>query len=545
VSLTHLAAGVGGDLLMPLRELLRWLGEQALAIALGLVLGAGLARWMRARSLHWSWALLGFAVIVLARNALPVPEPLAIATGSAARTGRRWHREDIESGSDLRAHAHSLRTPLDAARTLPSRIATTLATVAGTSLVSRQGRDDALLLGHDERGRGVRIAVAEGRHGLVVGATGSGKTVTQTAIAVHAITRGAAAIVIDPKGDEAMRSCLREAARRTHRVFVEWSPRGPSVYNPYARGSETEIADKLLGGERFTEPHYLRQAQRYIGHLVRALRVAGRETSLSAVVEHLEPARLEALARTLPDAPARSIHAYLDGLTARQRADLSGIRDRLAVLAESDVGSWLDPATEAGARIELLTAIRGGAVVYFSLESDRRPLLTQMVGAAIVQDLLTAVAALQGRPRPALVVIDEFSALAAREVVRLFGRARSAGLSLLLGTQELADLRPPGGERVLEQVVGNLSLLIAHRQVVPASAELIAALAGDRGAWRVSRHSDGRSTHTRTRERRLEADRVMRLPQGWGAVLELADGHRARVVHVQPPELYAPGGDRR
>jgi type IV secretory pathway TraG/TraD family ATPase VirD4 len=243
----------------------------------------------------------------------------------------------------------------------------------------------------------------------------------------------------------------------------------------------------------------------------------------------------------LPEEVADATHRYLDSLTPRQRSDLSGIRDRLAVLAESDVGKWLDPEVTAGQRIQLLDAIRGGAVVYFGLDADRRPLLTQMLGAAIVQDLLTAVAALQRRPRPAIVLIDEFSALGSREVVRLFGRARSAGLSLLLGTQELADLRPPGGERLLDQVMGNLSLLVAHRQVVPASAELVAALAGSRGAWRVTRHSDGRSTRTRTRERLLECDRVMRLPQGWGAVLELADGSGARIVHVQAPSIYETG----
>ena len=121
-----------------------------------------------------------------------------------------------------------------------------------------------------------------------------------------------------------------------------------------------------------------------------------------------------------------------------------------------------------------------------------------MLGAAIVQDLQTTVAALQATPVTTLVVIDEFSAIAADQVVRLFGRARSAGFSLLLGTQELADLRLPGHERLLEQVLGNLSVLIAHRQVVPDSAELIASIAGTRGAWRVSRHSDGPTTRVRT-----------------------------------------------
>ncbi len=41
--------------------------------------------------------------------------------------------------------------------------------------------------------------------------------------------------------------------------------RAHCAYNPYASGSDSEIADKALAGERFTEPHYLRQAQRFLG----------------------------------------------------------------------------------------------------------------------------------------------------------------------------------------------------------------------------------------------------------------------------------------
>jgi len=171
-------------------------------------------------------------------------------------------------------------------------------------------------------------------------------------------------------------------------------------------------------------------------------------------------------------------------------------------------------------------------VVYFNLDSDSRPLLTQMLGAAIVQDLQTTVAALQGRPVPTLVVIDEFSAVAAAQVERLFGRARSAGFSLVLSTQELADLRPPGRERLLEQIMGNLSVLLAHRQVVPDSAKLIGSLAGTKGAWRSSRHSDGRVTRTRTAEGVLAANEIARLPRGWAAVIVLTNGGGARIARV-------------
>src|SRR5207248_6358843 len=138
-----------------------------------------------------------------------------------------------------------------------------------------------------------------------------------------------AAVVIDPKGERAMCEALRRAASERGRAFVAWSPEGPSVYNPFARGGSSAIADKALAGERFTEPHYLRQAQRFLGHVVRALRAARLEVSLGRLVEALDPDGLERLARTLPGPQADAAHAYLDALTARQRVDLAGVRDRM------------------------------------------------------------------------------------------------------------------------------------------------------------------------------------------------------------------------
>jgi type IV secretory pathway TraG/TraD family ATPase VirD4 len=201
-------------------------------------------------------------------------------------------------------------------------------------------------------------------------------------------------------------------------------------------------------------------------------------------------------------------------------------------MAESDIGPWLDPRTEGARRLDLLEAVEDRAVVYFNLEADRRPLLAQMLGAAIVQDLQAMVAALQGRPLGTLVAIDEFSAIVPERVVGLFGRAAGAGVSLVLGTQELADLRVPGRELLQEQVMGNLSALIAHRQVVPASAELIAGMTETRGVWRTSHHSNGGHTRTREQENALREDEIRSLPRGWAAVLGLADGGTVSIARM-------------
>ena len=134
------------------------------------------------------------------------------------------------------------------------------------------------------------------------------------------------------------------------------------------------------------------------------------------------------------------------------------------------------------------------------------------------------------------MAIDEFSAIGAPAVARLFGRARSSGLSLLLATQELADLRV-AGDQLLDQVLGNVETIIAHRQSVPESAELIARIAGTKVVWTQSHQTthglaNGRGTRTSSREYVVHPDAIKALAPGTAAVA-LAGGacSLARIHH--------------
>ena len=547
---SHASAPIAGETLTHEAHQLAALGGQLLFAG---ALGAAGAALLRRRSLHWTWALAALTPACLLAPLLGDAGRISIlASAVAAFRARRRHRDDLEAGADLARSARARLTPLGSTRILVARRggAPAIATLPGarraasalgscrTLARSRRAAGATLALGRDTHGRTVRIPFGNGvtGHALIVGATGSGKTVTQTLLAERAIADGRAVIAVDPKGDAAMRDRLAAAALRAGRRFVEWTPAGPSTYNPYGRGGETEISDRLLAGEHFTEPHYLRQAQRYLGHAIRGLRACGREVSLGAIVEMLDPGSLEVALREADERAAQSSHAYLDSLTPRQLRDLAGIRDRLAILAESEVGRWLRGSGSDS--FELLSACRSASVVYFGLEADSRPLVAQMLGAAIVQDLQSTVAALQRSPAPALVVIDEFSALGARHVTALFGRARSAGISLVLGTQEISDLRVAGSEHLLERVLGNVSLLVAHRQVVPASAELIGRLAGTRGCWRVS-WGGGRTTRTRGFEPALDPEMLTGLAPGWGVVIAFGAARPVATVLVR-----SRGGER-
>jgi type IV secretory pathway TraG/TraD family ATPase VirD4 len=175
-----------------------------------------------------------------------------------------------------------------------------------------------------------------------------------------------------------------------------------------------------------------------------------------------------------------------------------------------------------------------------------------MLAAAIVSDLISLVARLQREPVPTVVVIDEFSAVAAEHVARLFGRARSAGISLILGTQELADLKSAGDGALKEQTLGNVATVVAHRQNVPESAELIAQMAGTTPTWTtteqteqllIGSRSSGKGSRRRGYEFEVHPSRIKQLRSGQAVVITPGSGRPviARVHHPRSARIYRGG----
>lgn len=356
-------------------------------------------------------------------------------------------------------------------------------------------RGDVTVLGRDPEGRQVVVSDDElSAHGLIVGASGSGKSTTLLTILGDHVRRGRPVVAIDLKGSPAFASELAQAAHAASRPFRIWTLDGPSQWNPLAHGNPTELKDKLIATERFTEPHYQRAAERYLQMALLVLREVrpDRAPTLPEVVELMSPRVLNRLAERLGDRAAR-VGDYIAGLTPDQISAVRGLGTRLAIISESHVGRFLGgPAGWAppGAEIDLRRALSGEEVVCFSLNSSSYGKLAAQVGALAVQDLVTAAGhrltenggrPLRGEER-AIVAIDEFSALDGDVVLGLIARSREAGMSLLVATQELADLdRAARGLR--DQVIGSTAIKLVHRQEVPASARSVAEMAGTVKRW--------------------------------------------------------------
>jgi hypothetical protein len=201
----------------------------------------------------------------------------------------------------------------------------------------------------------------------------------------------------------------------------------------------------------------------------------------------MDPRRLAAAGRGLASPLAERVQDYLAGLSFDQLSAVRGLGTRLAILSESHAGPFLaaPPSARPGSVVDLRSALDGSAVVLFSLNSSRYGKLAAQLGTLAIQDLLSATGhrlASHGPHPPALVAIDEFSALGADHVLHLLARGREAGVGTLLATQELADLdRAAPGFR--DQVLGLTAVKLVHRQDVPTSARLVAEMAGTELVW--------------------------------------------------------------
>jgi conjugal transfer pilus assembly protein TraD len=419
-------------------------------------------------------------------------------------------------------------------------------------------REGEIVLGVEERGRLVRLGDDElSAHGLIVGASGAGKTTTLLTILTEQVRRGRPVVAIDLKGSPAFVRELAGAAAAVGRPIKVWTLDGGAQWNPLAHGNATELKDKLIRTEHFTEPHYMRAAERYVQTVLQLLAAAhpDRPPTLHEVVELMDPARLTRMLRYV-DRPTRErIQDYRAGLTHDQLSAIRGLQTRLAILTESHTGPYLAPSTNPAAdTIDLRAAIQGPEVVVFSLNASRYGQLAAQIGTLAVQDLVTVSGARLDEPAhggpvaSAMIGIDEFSAINSDLVAALLSRGREAKMPVFVATQELVDLeRASPGLRDL--VLGVTAVKIVHRQEVPESARTIARIAGTEMVWDETRqigggliggYDTGRGTRRRVERFVVDPNEIQTLTAGQAVVISKVRGARPRTVRVTPPQRDGP-----
>lgn len=331
-----------------------------------------------------------------------------------------------------------------------------------------------------------------GRHLVVVGGTGSGKTETLLRLAYGAAADlGWQILYVDAKGDPSnvlrFVAAMHQAGLQRVRVFPD------EAYDGW-RGEPIALLNRLMAVEDFSEPYY-----RAVTKLL-----------LAEVVKH-------------PIGPPRSSTDLVDRLQAQgQGKEAQGAvaryRGFFEVLEGKLDGPW---------------AFEDADAAYILLDGLALKEEAAGLGRFLIEDFAHYVARRKPLERRVLLIVDEFSALSLdADAANLFERVRSLGASVIVSSQSYAGLGA-GADRILDAAAG----LICHQSADP---ERLAARAGTRPSIErtIQFSTDGGPTglgSLRPQDAfRVHPDRVRQLEVGECFII--AQGRAAR-VSVTPLRL--------
>jgi hypothetical protein len=531
------------------------------AAGLGVAVGVLLAIVLRHRRLAWTWSLFTLPpVVLLAGVAVLGPLGLGIGTVSvsfalglaAGAISQAVHMrlQDRRAGGDREIAAAGHRGVFDGFRHR----------LADRGERGGQAVLDGLPIGRTRRGELAcvpRGGAHSGSHVLIPGASGAGKTTSLAALLVEYVARsGFGAVVLEAKTDAALLEAAESAAMARGVPFRLVSPEGPNGYDPLAKGSVDERSERLVAAQTWGSEDadfYRQAASPFLRLVLRVLDLGGEPVTLARVVEHCDPDELVNVAMEgRPPPLAEEVHRAVDGFRADERRAIAGMQARLRNLASSEFArTWLDPLRPGIHTVDLRGAVERREVVYFRLDTDR----TGTVGRAIAQmallDLGAVASDLMDAGVGTFVGIDEFGALEAPALERLYTRGRAAGFSVAVGTQTLADLRA-AGSAVRERIGATVSAVLCHRLGGQDDAQWVAQLIGTVPTWentvRTDRWGMPSGEGTRTRGHRFEVNPadLQRLNRGeaYVARLDRASSSRSARVRVVPAweRLSAKGG---
>lgn len=343
------------------------------------------------------------------------------------------------------------------------------------------------LIGTDRYARRIELSdKAANQHTLVLGTTGSGKTVTVCNIVESAINRGLPLIYIDGKGDYDLACRVARYGQERGRPVSVFAMTGESiVYNPLATGGFTSKKDRIIELREWTEEHYKKLAEGYLQCVFKVMEQCDIPCNLASLSDHLDLKKLKSLVRQ-HEAKMTGAQKLMDELSNQDQASKSieSLVAEIRNFTASEIGPLFEP--EDGKPVLTLDRVlKEKGVAYFCLPALEFPSMAQTLGRLVINDLKATMAQqlAQGQKHPVYVIFDEFSVFAGEQVLNVINMGRSAGIHAVLSTQSLSDIasgRKENADHFINQVVGNCNNFILHRQNSPEDAEKLAEMMGTR-----------------------------------------------------------------
>lgn len=479
--------------------------------------------------------VLSWLLLAVRADIVPVAVGSGLLVGALARLALQDKQADRQAESDKEASP----APLARIRTKQN---------ISSSAISSDGQGS--ILGTDaETGDAVILSDRDANHhAIIVGATGTGKSVTSTNIVQSHLERGLPVVFLDGKGDIDLAQRLKAVAEKLGRPAFVFHHNFDSnlddacAYNPFSSADFTALANLVTTLRTYSEPHYEILQKGYMQTVFKVAKATDTALDLLALGELSSVNAMVAAVRKnrhkIPDA-----QTLLTEIQEQRKAEEDGVESLLGTirnLANSSMGPLFD-TTGGRPVLKLSEARQSGAFVYFSLPALIFPDLSQSLGRMIINDVRLTLATGKG---PWLIVLEELSTYSCQQILALVNQGRSFGARVLLLGQSFADLEKAedmDGKAFRNQILGSVNTAILHRLNSPDDAELAAQIAGtflkpEVTAQTVGNQPTGAGSVRMTREFHVGPDRIKKLRKGEAVILSKF-GKPIRKINVRLPDF--------
>lgn len=374
-------------------------------------------------------------------------------------------------------------------------------------------RADTVLIGYTcDDGQPVYLPYEDlMRHILVLGQSGSGKTVLGSLIMRQHVDAGGGLLFVDGKMNsddlQAMHEMCAAAGREQDLIVINpGNPALSNTYNPILYGDADEIASRILTLLPATDTspgaaYYRQSALQAITTIVRAIQTTGLAFNFldlnilmtnSQAMLHLQnlmsseidPSREESI---------KDFKLFIDRYrtvnkqTGVNEIDVSKMKDVLGGISGQlhsfGTGTFGKVLNSYSPEINLFDAVTQNKIVYIMLPTMGKAEAAQNFAKMVIGDYRTAVSWVQTLPEnkrpspPFLAFMDEANSYFNSSMPRLFEQARSAKQILMPAAQTFAGFEVISPE-LAEMVLANTATKIFFRLGTHDTAEKAADMIG-------------------------------------------------------------------
>jgi hypothetical protein len=388
-------------------------------------------------------------------------------------------------------------------------------------------------------------------HVLVLGATGSGKTMLMVNLIMHAVRHGLPCLVIDPKGDNKTLRLIERIGRGLApdfdarlKVFRMSKPAESCFYNPLKHGTAIQLKDRILEALNWSEQYYQSVAGDFLTLFTACVEKNGGGLTLEMVSRVMGEKReqteiIKAIRSKLQpgDTKGEELCRRMNTLLERVKAeDLMGLQAQLSILNSPSIGPLLSFTGEKN-EIDLREVLRSNQIAYFQLDTLGNPDTARRLGRMVVEDVKSLASEVYHSDESQLkffpIFIDEFGSFASKEFIEVLKQIRGARFGAHLFTQGLEDLDVVSKE-FRRQASSNPITKIGFRLDDNETVNEFCSMAGTVEATEQSYQVEGQLAPTKTGMGNLRETRQMLVEHD---VLKNLETGRAVVIEKSPSQV--------